>query len=375
MKILQVRSVLSDMGPGTQPLSIAKELRRRGHEVSFATSGGVYAQEVIKAGFKVHIVPTMAHDRRDPLSTLRTLRAVGGIVASDEIDVIHGHNAAATFLAYWGARLRGCKVHAVNSVRGLEQRPDYLWRNYIYRILPGQILTVANITQRELVAIGVNPGRITVTNNGYDPLRFDRERTDPMRIRKEFGLEGKRIIGCVGAMVRRPPSKGQHILVQAFKQIADRFPDLHLVLVGDGEGRPDVESEVQSLSLQKRVTLTGRRFDTPDLFASFDVYSLPSIEGEIFPNSIVEAMALGVPWVGSDIAGLKELTANGEAGIVVPISNVEALAKALAMLLADEALRQKMGARALAEARERFTISSVVDRIFTAYLLGGGTES
>lgn len=367
MRILQVRSVLSDMGPGTQPLSIAKELRRRGHEVSFATSGGAYAEEVVKAGFKVHIVPTMAYDRRDPISTWRTMKRIGQIARDEKVDIVHGHNAAATFLAYWGARLRGRRVRAVNSVRGLEQRPNYLWRNYIYRILPGQILTVATITQRELMQIGVPAEKIKVTYNGYDPLRFDRAATNPDRVRQEFGLQGKRIIGCVGAMVRRPPSKGQHLLVHAVKQLVARFPDVHLLLVGDGEGRADVEAAVKQSGLHAHVTLAGRRFDTPDFFASFDIYSLPSIEGEIFPNSIVEAMALGVPWIGSDIAGLKELTANGDAGIVVPIGDVDALAAKLAALLADEALRQRMGRRALEEAQSRFTISSVVDRIFTAY--------
>jgi glycosyltransferase involved in cell wall biosynthesis len=119
----------------------------------------------------------------------------------------------------------------------------------------------------------------------------------------------------------------------------------------------------------------GRRFDAPRLLAAADIYCLPSVAGEFFPNSIVEAMAMGKPWVGSDIAGLSELTAEGGAGLLVPVGDVDGLAQRLHTLATDERLRAEMGRRARAEVEQRFTIVRVVDRVLAAYANAGATIS
>lgn len=367
MNILQVRSALSDAGPGTQPLTIATELRRRGHSVSFATSGGAYVEQVQKNNFPVTIIPTLAYNKRGPLSTWSNIRALAKVIKEQKIDVIHGHNAAATLVACIGGKLAGCKFSAVSSVRGLDPRALYQWRNYIYHMVPGRILAVSEFTLRELMKFGIAAARVTVTYNGFDQQRFNPITADSERIRREFSLGSRTLIGCVGTMVETKPTKGQHVLVEALAKIRPRFPDAHVVFVGDGPGRAHVEQVARDLNMTDHVTFAGMRFDTPDFFSAFDIYCLPSIKGEMFPNSIVEAMAMGKPWVGSDIAGLSELTAEGRAGTVVPIGDADSLANALIKLLEDRGLRLAMGVKARKEAVERFTISAVVDRIESAY--------
>jgi glycosyltransferase involved in cell wall biosynthesis len=86
-------------------------------------------------------------------------------------------------------------------------------------------------------------------------------------------------------------------------------------------------------------------------------------------------MAMGKPWVGSDIAGLSELTAEGGAGLLVPVGDVDGLAQRLHTLATDKRLREEMGRRARAEVEQRFTIVRVVDRVLAAYANAGATIS
>lgn len=328
-------------------------------------------EETRKHGFLVDIVESLSVSKRDPLSAIRCVVAVGTLLRRYGIDVIHGHNAAATMCAYLGARLNGLKVSCVTSVRGVEERESHRYRNIIWRLLPGILLAVCENGQQRLFGYGVDPQRVKVTYNGVDLSRFEPTKWDQWSVRREFGLSDEVVVGTVGVMVGDEswsgPSKGQHILVQALAKLKDSFPSLRVLFVGDGPMRDRVETLAKELRVSHRVLFAGQRFDIPRLLSAVDIYCLPSIKGEFFPNSILEAMAMGKPWVGSNIAGLSELTANDLAGWVVPIGDVDALADAIAKLASDSCLRQQRGRIARLEVEQKFSIEKVVDRILAAY--------
>jgi glycosyltransferase involved in cell wall biosynthesis len=375
MKILTVRSTLPDMGPGTQPLTIARAMQERGHATVFASSGGAYAPVIVEAGFHVELIPELAHDRHDPLSVVRAVFKLGALIRRERPDVIHGHNAAATITGFIGGLLAGRRMPCVTSVRGVEERETHQWRNGIWKWTPGNLLGVCEKTRQRLLSFGCPPDKIVVTYNGIDLTKFNPGRYDGAKVRRDLGLEGKLVVGTIGAMTGPDtlpgPGKGQHDLVRAAALLKDEFPDLSVLLVGDGPHRPNVERVVAECGIQQRVVFAGRRFDTPEMLSAMDIYALPSIHGEFFPNSIVEAMSFAMPWVGSDIAGLGELTASGEAGWVVQPGDVAALADRLRALLADPALRKKRGARGRREVEERFTIQRVTERIIAGYRAAG----
>lgn len=366
---------MADGGPGTQPLTLANELRARGHSVSFATSGGVMVEKVIAAGYPVELIPTMAFDRHDPISVLRTIVALGGLIKRDKIDVVHGHNGTATICAWLGALLRGKRVPAVTSIRGIEERQGYGYRNLIWRMLPGYLFAVCENGRKRLQEFGVPAHRVMTTYNGVDLTRFSPELYDREAVRRELGLENTITVGTVGAMLGERdwggPGKGQHLLIEAAAHLVSDFPQLRVLLVGDGPMRPVAEQTAVRLGIKDKVMFLGRRLDVPPLVAAMDIYCLPSIRGEFFPNSIVEAMAMGKPWLGSDIAGLSELTAEGGAGTVVPVGDVAALTRELRRLVASEDLRLRMGAHARREVLERFAIERVVDRVLDGYARAG----
>lgn len=372
MKILVVRSVLYDMGPGTQPLFLAQEMRRRGHESVFVTSGGVFLPEVEKHGFTVEIEPMLAPNAKRMLFAPLAVVRLAGIIRKHRPDVVHGHNAASTLLAKLAGYFAGRDLPCVTSVRGVEERESHQFRNRIWKLTPGKLLGVCEKTRQRLLSFNVPDEKIHVSYNGVDLSRFNNDRSNGPAIRQEFGLdEDAVVVGTVGAITGPldldGPSKGQHNLVKAMGLLRDKHPQLRVLLVGDGHHRETVEAVAKELGLEDRVVFAGRRFDVPEMLSAMDIYCLASIWGEFFPNSILEAMAMGLPWIGSDIAGLSELTAGDEAGWVSPIGDVEALATNLDRLVADSELRRRRGERARREVEDRFSIQRVCDNILNCY--------
>jgi len=138
------------------------------------------------------------------------------------------------------------------------------------------------------------------------------------------------------------------------------------LVVGDGPDRPELEAEIRSLDLSGAVELAGSRADVPDLLAAADVFVLSS-RSEGAPFSILEAMAAGLPVVATDVGGVGELVADGETGLLVPADDPDRLAEALRSLLADGALRRRLGAAGLARARERFDLRALRDAHLDLY--------
>ena len=359
-RILQLRSEFRDNGPGTQALTIGVELRRRGHEVFFCSSGGVLSDHIRRHNFELIVVPTLAVNRRDPVSTLRNIKALAQIISERRIDVVHAHNAATAYCAYIAQFLSGRRVGVVHSVRGIELRSTHQWRNLIYRFYPPQILAVSEFTKRELLRNGARMEKIQVSYNGVDTEKFSSAAAAP----REKDCVRDVVIGSVGAF---DGWKGQEVLVRAMPSLLKMNENVRLVFVGDGPTRKSVEQLAAQVGVAERVTFLGFRTDIPQILAHIDIYSLPSTQGEMLPNSILEAMSMGKPWVGSDISGLSELTAQGRAGLLCEPSSVESLVTQLGKLVTDEGLRRKMGHAARDEVLAKFSVEKVVDTIVRAY--------
>ena len=126
-------------------------------------------------------------------------------------------------------------------------------------------------------------------------------------------------------------------------------------------------SLAESLQVDDIVSFPGFRRDIPAFQAAFDLYAQPSTQGEMFPNAIVEAMAMRNCWVGSDLSGLSELSANGAAGSLVPPGDLEALTDSVAALLAAPQTLRSRGDDARRFVEQNLTVADVVDRVEAAY--------
>ena len=372
MKILQIRSEFRDNGPGTQALTLGNELRRRGHEVAYASSGGVLVPRIEEQGFEFHEVPSLAVDRRSPVDSIRTVSRLRSLIRKHRFDILHGHNAASIVLASLAARLAGVAAKPVQSVRGIELRKNYQWRNWIYRVNPAHLLAVSDFTRRELLRLGARDRDITVTYNGVDLSRFDPAEVDGDDLRRELDLGDGPVIGHVGKF---SGAKGQQVLVAALPEIHRQFPGVRAVFVGDGPTLEEVKQLARDLGVDTLTRFAGLRLDVPRFQSIFDLYTQPSTWGEMFPNAILEAMAMQRPWVGSDISGLSELTDDGKAGIVVKPDDADVLADTIVGLLADTGKLHAMGRHAREFVVGRFTVERVADTVEGVYRAVSGQRA
>jgi len=159
--------------------------------------------------------------------------------------------------------------------------------------------------------------------------------------------------------------KGHHVLLQAWRRIQEHTPHSHLLLVGSGPRRGDLQEQARALALERSVTFAGFRAPIAPLIAAADVFVQPSMT-EGMPNAILEAMALARPVVASAVGGIPDLIDDGVTGLLVPPSDAEALATAVTRLLTDRALAARLG-EAAARAAERFSFERVVTETEALY--------
>ena len=218
-----------------------------------------------------------------------------------------------------------------------------------------------SVAERE----GVPRDRIWTVTNFVDDGAFAPGSEDARAsTRVRWGIpDGALVIGCVARLV---PVKDHHTLLNAFALVRQACPTAHLVLIGDGECRAELEMLSERLDVGEAVSIVGELRDGANHHHMFDVSVLCSLS-EGFPNSLVEAMAAGVPIVATSVGGILDAVTDGENGLLVPVRNAEALARALGTLLGDGQLRAAMGAAGGQRAAERYQASAAIDSLEAMY--------
>jgi glycosyltransferase involved in cell wall biosynthesis len=196
--------------------------------------------------------------------------------------------------------------------------------------------------------------------NGINLRRFRKRTKTPNNPRP--------VILCVA---RLEPVKNHTQLFTALKALQSQFHP-QVWLVGDGPSRAQYEAELRANGLADTVQFLGYRYDIPELIAAADVAVLTSVK-EGIPRSLMEAMAVGLPVVATDVKGSREVVVDHHTGFLVPLGNAGVLAERLSRLLESPALRHEMGARAAEHARRHFDEERVVERLVWIYrtALGG----
>lgn len=225
-------------------------------------------------------------------------------------------------------------------------RPKRAAHRALYRLgtrLVNGVIVVSDETARSyLRSTRGCPAKVHVVPNGVDTERYPAV-VDRAGIRSGLGLDDDHhVMTMVGTFKRQ---KGHSVLVDAMRELAPRFPGLHVLLVGDGELRAEIERLVCSAGLSERVHFLGSRRDVPAILAASDSFVLPSL-WEGLPIALVEAMASGLPIVATEVSGTSQVMVDGATGWLVPPGDAAALADAVGDLLAHPQRARRMAATA-----------------------------
>jgi glycosyltransferase involved in cell wall biosynthesis len=213
-----------------------------------------------------------------------------------------------------------------------------------------------------LIQDGVPADQVVTVHEGIDVDRM--AHVDAANVHEAFWLpHGAPVVGNVAALV---PHKGHRHLLDAMPLVVREVPDARLVILGEGDLRPQLESQVRQLHLEKHVVLPGFRPDVLSLIKGFDLFVMSS-ETEGLGTSLLDAMAAGKACIGTRVGGIPEVVDDGGTGLLVPPHDPPALAAAIVRLLTDPALRARMGQAGLARVRTSFSVEKMVEGTLAAY--------
>ncbi len=280
--------------------------------------------------------------------------------------IVHTRNLAAlecqvpAMLAGVPVRIHGEHGRDVEDLHGTSVR--HQWMRRVYRPFVHHYVALS----RDLAGylqhrVGVPPRRIIEICNGVDTDRFRPASGGRARIEDcPFTDPSLCLVGTVGRM---QTVKAQTLLAQAFIRALQLEPALRerlrLVMVGDGPLRAEAQALLDAAGAGPLAWLPGERTDVPDVMRGLDGFVLPSL-AEGISNTILEAMATGLPVIAADVGGNVELVVPGETGEIVPPADAETLAASLARLATDPARAAAMGRAGRALVEQRFSLPAMV---------------
>lgn len=305
------------------------------------------------------------------------VRPLAQMIRQRKPDIVHSRNWGA-LEAVVAARWVGTCA-AIHSEHGVEMNPaaEPRRRSWFRRAafeLADHVFAVSYQLRDALAGrTGFPLRKIGVIHNGVDTRRFCPDVTARRRLREQMGIsQDEFCIGCVGRLNKIKDYPTMLRAAEAFSRDASSW---RLLIAGSGGELAALEEFAgSSPALRRRVQFLGTTDRIPEFLNAIDAYVLPSLcEG--ISNSLLEAMATGLPVVVSDTGGNPEVVVNGECGLLFPVGDSQRLAEHLVLLSREKELRGGLGQRALQRVQEQFSLDSMVTRYEDLYVRLAGAQT
>ncbi|HLA71759.1 MAG TPA: glycosyltransferase [Steroidobacteraceae bacterium] len=293
------------------------------------------------------------------------MRRVLKLLREKNIDVYHGHCYKSDLYGLILSRFH--KMKLVTTAHGPLASFKFFWasKNWRVRYLYDQIdlrllkhydlVLMVSDTMREIISrYGVDPQRMMWIRNAIDSKYFQRSGAPDAAFRAELGIPpGATVVGAVG---RLNGEKDYPNMLRAAQILLKQRPDLYFVIAGKGELEPELKALAAELGVAQRVIFMGHFHDVRKVFELMDLYVLSSTR-EGLPNTVLEAMAMGVPIVSTDVDGVKEAVSDQREAFLVPAQDSVKLAEGIARMLDDRVLRERLARDARAKVETDFSFA------------------
>ena len=364
-------------GSGAVATELGIALAQRGHEVHFITYQQPFRLPAFMPGIYFHEVDVGRYPLFEyPPYDLALAVRMHEVVLRHDLDLLHVHYAIPHATSAWIARemLAGTRpdIKVLTTLHGTDitivgQDPSFHAITKFSIEKSNGLTAVSQFLRAETQsAFGCAGCRIEVIPNFVDPLVYDRASYQHQLLER---AGDRKVLMHISNM---RPVKRVRDVVDIYARVAREIPSV-LVMVGDGPDRLEAEEEARRLGVADDVFFLGKLDSVAPLLASADLFLIPS-STESFGLSALEALAMGVPVIGSRIGGLPEVVIDGETGVLCPPGDVDGMAGAALALLTDSGRWNAMSTRAAADARLRFGRDEVVAQYESFYLrsLGRG---
>ena len=350
----------SSLAWGGQEIRIMTELtgmRDRGHRMLLAApQESQILARAIAAGFE-----TLALDGSKwalPTNAGRLAHWFG----KHQVDVVNPHSSRDGWSAGIAARLAAVPL-VIRSRHFDVPLAAKVFSRLVYTRLADHLITTSPKVSADFRRVFQLPEeQVSTISTGVDTERFH-PKGPPSPLTVPQGQAAWPLIGMV-AVLRH--AKGHVLLIRAARVLREQGLPLRLLFVGDGPSKAPIDREVEACKLTDAVHFTGHRDDIPEILRALDCVALPSLH-ECVPQTALQAMACGVPVIGSDAGGIPAVIRHGETGRIFARNNVEALAECLADVFRQSDTTRRLSKQARAYVEEQHSVERMLDRLEALY--------
>lgn len=348
--------------------------------VETGCSLGSETEDLQKQGYVIRSIKICRNFH--PIFNVTDILRLAVLMRQQSYDLVHVHTPVAAFVGRIAARLAGVNrvVYTAHGFPFHDQFPVHLY--YLYFMLEklaapltDLILTQSYEDYLTAQARLCSPQKVRHLGNGVNVNRFSRaalcsEHQAGLRHSLCIPNSASLLVGTIGRLTYK---KGSSFFVEAIAQLLPEFPNMHAIIIGgqvSGDPAPyqaQLVKQIHELGIEQHITLTGYRDDTPELLGLLDIFTLPTFTHEGLPRSILEAMAMELPVVATNVRGCREAVVNGKTGLIIPPRSSEALALALRELLSDRKMSKSFGKAGRQRVEAEYDEDLVFQRLKTFY--------
>ncbi len=345
-------------------LQLAKHMKNRGHNVIIGCreNKSLYNKCISEDILAEHI------DFRENGSKnlIKNLRRIKQLALANSIQIIHTNTGNDRTAGAVAARLaKAAHVTSCHSLLSISRNLTHRYRN--------NNLTNAFIADGETIKKlltekdGIDAGKISVINNGIDPADMVKDENSRKKIRQQYRISESDIV--IGNTARFVYFKGQKYLLTAFASLCEKIKNVKLMLVGDGEWLKDLQSYALILNISEHVIFTGFREDLREFYSVFDIYVQPSTDGggELFPFTVLYAMAQQLPVIATNIGEMPVMVDDGKSGLIIEEKSPYRITEALENLVNNPELRLKLGRAGYEKLLNEYTVDKMIDKTEKLY--------
>jgi len=328
------------------------------HPIVCSIDKGPLAFELERKGIEVIVI---SKKRSKDISLVWKLRQ---LVQKRNVELIHSHFPVSDIYGWIVSKI--CHIPQIITTHGdIFSKDEGPLLPFVLRYTD-RIITVSHDLKRKLLGFcPLNVNNVQVIHNGIREEDVENQLIDKVYAKDRLNLKADNfVIGSIGGLRK---VKGYEFLLEAIAIVRKVFPNVKLVLVGDGPQRSLLQQKAEKLGVSDIVIFLGWRKDIPQLLSAFDLYVCSSLK-EGISISILEAMAASKPVIATNVGGNPEVVEDGKTGLLVPPKDPQKIAEAVSKLLDNENKQLEMGRAGLERVKEKFSISKTVREYKEVYL-------